>query len=358
MRRSAALLVLLIGAGVAGWYGYLRTRAPAAAAPVAQALPVTAVAARIAPMVERITSYGNLVPIRSVNILSEVAGQITELLFTDGAQVAAGAPLAVMDSAIARAQIAAARAQAETDLQNLRRVQLLARQGLDSASSLEQAQSRAAASQAELQIDEHKLNHLTVRAPFAGTLGSRHVDAGAYVSGTEPIVRLDDLTSLKIEFRLPSSVTQRATDGMAVEVRVPDAPGLAVRGQLSFIDPVVSTDTRSVLLRAVVPNGDRRLRPGLFVRVTLDLGVHPTAVVVPAEAITRELAATYVYVVTDGIARQRPVGTGLSDGTDVEILSGVAGGEQVVTVGQFRLRDGERVRILPPDAVPPAGDDL
>jgi membrane fusion protein (multidrug efflux system) len=314
---------------------------------------IAAVAVEIAPVrhaaiADSVTSYGNLVARRSVNIVPEGPGQVEEILFADGQQVAAGTPLVVINNRIAAAQVQASRAQAAADVQNLRRTQSLEQQGLDSTYSLEQAQSRAAVSQANLMIDQQKLQSFTLRAPFAGTLGTRVVDVGAFLNGGDKIVRLDDTSELQIEFRMPSSVIPHVAEGIPVHVTIPGAgKSLAVEGELSFIDPAVSTDTRSVLLRAVVPNPRRRLHPGLFVRVSLDLAVHPHALVVPAEAVMRDIGGAYVYVVDgNGIARRRVIETGLSNDRLVEATSGLEAGDRVVTVGQFRLQDGDPVKIV------------
>ena len=311
-------------------------------------LAVSATRVRTAPMVDRIESYGDLVPLRSVNIVPDGRAQVTALLFEDGSEVESGKSLVVLDDRVARAQLLASRAQAAADQQNLDRIQSLASQGINSRYALEQAQSRAAASRSELQIRERWLDQLTLAAPFAGRLGSHRVDVGAFVNGGDTIVRLDDVSELKVEFRMPSSVALQATNGMPVQLRVPNAGDVSFAGKLSFIDPTVSTDTRSVLLRAVVPNTERRLRPGMFVRVAFTVAVHPKALIVPVEAVMRELNTAYVFAVDDkGIARQTTVTLGLSDDASIEVVSGVHEGEQVVTVGQFKLRDGDRIKIIP-----------
>jgi membrane fusion protein, multidrug efflux system len=299
-------------------------------------------------MPEHVVSYGNLVALRSVDIVPEAPGQVEKLLFTDGQQVATGTSLVVMNSRIAEAQVQASRAQAEADQQNLRRTQSLTRRGLDSTYSLEQAQSRAAVSAANLAIDQQKLQRQTLRAPFAGTLGTRLVDVGAFLNGGEKIVRLDDVSQLQVEFRVPSGVITRVTDGTPVHVTIPiGGKDLAIEGKLSFIDPAVSTDTRSVLLRAVVPNSGDRLHAGLFVRVSLHLGVHRNALVVPVAAVTRDLDSAYVFIINDKkIAQRQSIQTGLSNDKLVEVVSGLNAGEQVVTVGQFRLQDGDPVDVV------------
>lgn len=343
-----AILAVALAAGLLYEHRGSGNSAHAEAPGAMAAVAVETVPVRRAAMADSVTSYGNLVARRSVNIVPEGPGQVEVILFADGQHVAAGTPLVVINSRIAAAQVQASRAQADADRQNLRRTQSLEQQGLDSTYSLEQAQSRAAVSQANLVIDQQKLQRLTLRAPFSGTLGTRVVDVGAFLNGGDKIVRLDDTSELQIEFRMPSSVISHVAEVIAVHVTIPGGgKPLAVEGKLSFIDPAVSTDTRSVLLRAVVPNPGRRMHPGLFVRVSLDLSVHPHALVVPAEAVTRDIGGAYVYVVDDkNIARRRVVEIGLSNDRLVEVTAGLTPGEQVVTVGQFRLQDGDPVKIV------------
>jgi membrane fusion protein, multidrug efflux system len=347
-----AILVLAVAGGGAALYERrIAAQQHTSSVPVA-VQSVSTVPVRVTPMVENIASYGNLVSQRSVNIAPQTPGQVKQILFSDGQTMTAGASLVVMDSSIAQAQVQASRAQSDTDTQNLRRTQSLSRQGLESTYSLEQAQSRASASAANVTIDERRLEQLTLRAPFAGRLGSRQVDVGAFVLTGDTIVRLDDTAELQIEFRMPSTVALRVTQSMPVHVQVPGTESdQTVDGSLSFIDPTISTDTRSVLLRALVPNTGQQLRPGLYVRVSLDLETHPDALVVPIDAIANDLNDSYVFVVdAKNIAHRRPVTRGLTDGRQVELLTGVTAGEQVVTVGQFRLRDGDTVKIVPPQA--------
>jgi membrane fusion protein (multidrug efflux system) len=348
----SVILVLAIAGGAAALYEQrIAAQQHASSVPVA-VQSVSTVPVRVTPMVENIASYGNLVSQRSVNIVPQTPGQVKQILFSDGQTVTAGADLVLMDSSIAQAQVQASRAQSDTDTQNLRRTQSLSRQGLESTYSLEQAQSRASASAANVTIDERRLEQLTLRAPFAGRLGSRQVDVGAFVLTGDTIVRLDDTAELQIEFRMPSTVALRVNQGMAVHVQVPGTESdQTVDGSLSFIDPTISTDTRSVLLRALVPNTGQQLRPGLYVRVSLDLDTHPHALVVPIDAIANDLNDSYVFVVdAKNIVHRVPVTRGLTDGRQVELLTGVTAGEQVVTVGEFRLRDGDTVKIVPPQA--------
>nr|WP_294543393.1 efflux RND transporter periplasmic adaptor subunit [uncultured Rhodopila sp.] len=352
MKRAVIVVVLLAAAaGGAAFYHYRGTGVPPVA-PVVAVQSVSTTPVQIAPMVERVASYGNLVSARTVDIVPETPGIISQLLFTDGQKVRAGAPLVQMDSSISLAQLQSARAQAETDMQNLRRTQSLAKQGLDSSYSVEQALSRAAASEAEVKINESKLSHLMLRAPFAGTLNAARFDAGGYVNAGDRIVRLEDTDNLQVEFRMPSAAAMQITSGMPIQIQVPGTgEDRVVDGKLTFVDPVISTDTRSILLRAETHGTGDILRPGLYVRVSVDLQIHPWALVVPTGAVASDLNSSYVFVVeSNTIARKRDVTVGLVDGERTELLDGVKAGDLVVSIGQFRLRDGDAVKVVPAPA--------
>ena len=352
MKRPIVIVAILVVAAVAGgaaWYSKHKPAAHAEASGNTVFVPVSVREVTTQRMVNRVTSYGNLVPQRTVNIVPNESGQLIKLLFKDGQSVETGTPLAVMDNRIAQAQVQSSQAQYDADMLNLKRTESLANRSLDSMRSLEQAQSRAAVSQSDLLINQRKLDQLTLRAPFPGTLGAHNVDEGAYLNTGQTIVRLDDTSQFEIEFRMPASVAPLMKDGMPIHVRLPgNEDEVDSVGKLSFIDPVASTDSRSVLLRALVPNKQGVLRPGLFVHVRLDLDAHDNALVVPVSAVLLELSGSYVFVVDDkNIARRRLVQTGLSDDMMIEIVTGLKAGEKVVTIGQFRLSDGDAVKIVP-----------
>ncbi len=365
MSRRSQILAGLGAASLAaagGFYAWQRQQEqqhrPTAATVVPAgpaAIPVHAEPARTGEVIEHLYAFGNLRPRLEVAITAGQPGQVRRILFADGETVAAGTPLVEMDSRTAHAQAESARARAVGDQQNLRRVEALARRGLESTSSLEQAQTQAAASLSSQRIAEAQLDMTTLRAPFAGTLGPRQVDAGAIVGGTDRIVTLEDRRQLTIELRVPSRYLARLRPGMVFDVDVPDHGIDLGQGRLSYVDVAVSTDTRSLLLRGVLDNREGRLIPGLFVRVALELAQRPDAVLVPEGAVLRDLLGTYVFTLErDGAARRRPIRVGLRRGGMVEALEGLRPGERVVTTGAFRLRDGDPVAEQPPTTLPSA----
>ncbi|CAH0159601.1 efflux RND transporter periplasmic adaptor subunit [Roseomonas sp. CECT 9278] len=359
MKRAliAVLVVVLLGAGYY-YYRTTTTAAPAAgaAAPAAAPIPVQTAPAGTATVVDLLPAYGSLRPRLLVTITAPQAAPLRRILFTDGASVEAGTPLAMLDDSVAQAQLTAARAKLLTDQQNLRRVTDLARRGLDSTQSVEQAQSTVASSQATVLVNERQLELTTLRAPFAGALGTRYVDEGAMLNAGDRIVMIEDRSRLFVEIRVAGRYLPRLRQGMPVRLDIPDIQEELGPGVLTFVDTSVSVDTRSVLLRAEIENPGDRLTPGLFVRVVLQLATRADAVVVPADALVRELVGSFVYVIDNGVAVRRAVTLGTHQDNMVEIRDGLKAGDRIVTVGAFRLRDGDRVQetAAPPASAPAA----
>jgi RND family efflux transporter MFP subunit len=348
MRRVLILLLVAVGIGLAVLAGREKLRTPAsdgeAAAP---AKPVQTGLGMQQAVIDELPAYGNLLPRRVVNITAPQAGRVSAILFEDGAKVAAGVPLVSLESSVFQAQVASAEARAKTQQENLRRTRDLASQGLESTRSVEQAQSEAAAGVADLRTSQARLELTTLRAPFAGSLGVRLIDAGAIVSTGDKIVTIEDRSRLFVDIRVPSRYLSSLHAGMDVALRMPGTDANLGIGKLTLVENNVSSDTRSVLARAELDNSDGRLAPGLFVRASIVLGTRPDAVVVPAEAVQRELVGAYVFVVNDGIATRRAVVLGQDHGSNVEVSQGLKVGERIVTIGAFRLNSGDRIDDVP-----------
>jgi len=192
-----------------------------------------------------------------------------------------------------------------------------------------------------------------IRAPFDGTVGLRLVSPGAYVKTGDDIANLESLGSMKLDFRVPETYLARLASGQTLAVRVDAWPDQSFEGAIYAIEPGVDEETRTVLLRARLPNKGNKLRPGLFARVSLVLERRDNALVVPEQAIVPVGQQTFVYRVADGKALMIPVTLGLRRPGQVEILEGVNAGDMVVTDGQLKIRDGAAVTVLPPPATQP-----
>ena len=311
------------------------------------ALPVKAVPAKLARALIETGAVGSLRADESVVIRPEVAGRIEKIAFDEGQRVNKGALLARMDASETRALVVSSRAQAALDKQRLERGEDMRQKGFISQQALDELKSAYTRSLAKQREDEAKLAKSEIRAPFTGVAGRRQVSEGAYGAAGTDIARLDKIDQLKLDFRVPETFLAQLKSGLAVSVAVDAFPQANFPGKIYAIEPAVDEQTRTVLVRARVGNPELRLRPGMFARVQLTLGVRENAVWIPEEAIVPRGQDSYVFRVVDGKAELVQVQTGTRKVGEVEILKGIAAGDLVVTEGTQRLVPGMPVSIIP-----------
>ncbi|MGH8518063.1 MAG: efflux RND transporter periplasmic adaptor subunit [Panacagrimonas sp.] len=320
---------------------------PAWAQKPGAALPVKAVPAKLARAVLEAGAIGNLRADESIVIRPEIAGRIERIAFEEGQRVKKGALLARIDAAETRAVLQSSRTQAELDKQRLDRVADLRKKGFISQQALDEAQSSHARSIAKQREDEAKLAKSEIRAPFDGVAGLRQVSEGAYVAAGTDIARLEKIDQLKLDFRVPETYLAQLKEGLAVSAAVDSFPQASFPGKIYALEPSVDEQTRTVLARARVANPELKLRPGMFARVLLTLGVRENAVWIPEEAIVPRGQDSTVFRIVDGKAELVVVQTGTRKVGEVEILKGVAAGDMIVTEGTQRLAPGMQVSIIP-----------
>ena len=341
-RRCVACLALALAPQLAPAQAATKG-APAAPPPP---MPVKAVAARVAPAIEETSAVGTLRADEAITIRPEIAGRVAKIFFAEGQGVKKGALLARLDSAELAAALASSRAQAGLDRQRLERAEDLHQKGFISQQALDEARSNHSRSLAKQAEDEAKLAKTEMRAAFAGVAGLRQVSEGAYVAAGTDIARLEKIDTLKMDFRVPELYLARVRTGQNVRIAVDAYAENSFNGAIYAIEPAVDEQTRTVLVRARVGNSDLRLRPGMFARVQLQLGVREKAVWVPEAAIVPRGQDSFVYRIADGKAALVKVRTGLRRQAEVEILNGVAAGDLVVTEGVQKIGPGSPVVVM------------
>lgn len=317
------------------------------------AMPVKVVAAKLAPAVDEASAVGTLRADESVVIRPEIAGRISEFRFDEGQGVKKGALLVTLDASEVRAQLASAKAQAQLDAQRLERAEDLRKKNFISAQALDEARSNHARAHASQREVEAKLAKAEIRAPFTGVAGLRQVSQGAYVAAGTDIARLEKIDQLKLDFRVPESYLARLKTAQQLKVEVDAYSGESFGGAIYAIEPAVDEATRTVVVRARVANSDLKLRPGMFGRVLLQLAVRDKAIWVPEQAIVPRGQDAFVFRVANGKADMVKVQTGTRRVGEVEIRSGIAAGELVVTEGTQRIGPGSAVSVMG-DAPKPA----
>lgn len=299
-----------------------------------------------------VTAVGSTVSNESVMLRSEVSGRIVAINFADGARVKAGTPLIRLDDSIEQAELARAEAELALAQANFTRASELRRSNVGTQRALDEAQSALKVAVAVQELARSRLGKRTLEAPFEAVAGLRRVSVGDYVTSGDVLVNLEQIDPLKVDFRIPELFLPALAQGQAIGMLIDSYPGQSFEGKVSAIDPLVDAVGRSVTVRAMVPNSDLRLRPGLFARVTLTLAERQDALFVPEAAIVPQGQDAFVFKVTAGPdgkqqVRRVKVELGVRRTGEVEVVQGLAAGERVVSAGVARLQDGAPVRLVP-----------
>jgi membrane fusion protein (multidrug efflux system) len=332
--------------------GQAQSQAGAAGAAAQRPIAVEAVEATVTELASEIRVIGSLRSNESVVIRPEVDGRVAQIMFEEGQRVAAGSPLIKLDAAIATAELDQAQAALALSQANYKRAVELFERKASSAANRDQAQAALRADQANIELARARLDKLTLRAPFDGTLGLRKVSLGDYVTSGQDIVNLEDIEPLKVDFRIPERYLGSLKVGQPIKVAADAFPDQSFVGDVYAIDPLVDENGRAIVMRARLPNEQGLLRPGLFVSVALLVGARENVVMIPEQALVPRGTAQLVYKVADGKAVITEVKTGARRNAMVEIVEGLQPGDLVVTAGQMKLRDGSAVAVQPP---PPEG---
>ncbi len=315
-------------------------------------------------LTQAIEVVGSLAPKSSADVKSEISGVVREVYVTEWIPVRKGARLARVDTteleaAIdaskavgVQARVAEARARREYERAlALEQYGLVTAQHLDEAkSALEAAEAASQAAAAQVRSADARLRKCFLSAPVDGTVASRNVNVGDRVEsmGGAPLFRIVDNRILDLTISVPSVKLGDLRAGQRLEFTTDAVAGRSFSGRVMFINPSIDEANRSVKVVAEVPNPDGVLKGGLFVTGRIVVGTRSGAVRVPAESLQNWNVAgrtADVFVVRNGRAERRAVETGAADGRSVEIASGVAAGEQVVTRGAFAVRGGDRVKV-------------
>ncbi len=344
-----------------GWYANQPRPMGTAAAPAkgggvaATQAPVTVEVAAVErrAMAYDVSAVGSLVSNESVVLRPEIAGRIARIGFRDGEAVQRGAVLVELDSAVQRAELQQARAKLTLAKANSGRTEDLFARNFVSQSSRDNARAELDLARASLDLAQARLDRTVIRAPFAGVVGIRSVSPGDFVQDGDALINLEDIATLKLDFRLPELYLDRVQQGQVLELATDVLPDEIFAARVDAIDPLVDAQGRAVRLRASLANPAGRLRPGVFVRVRLVLAERPDVLVVPEAALVAAPGnVQFVYQVLEGKAQRVDVTTGMRRDAVVEIVSGLAQGAQVVSAGQLKLRDGAPVLVRERAATP------
>ena len=341
--RSELAAVALLGFGAAACSA---ESSEGTAGGTPRGMPVEVAVAREQIVVESINATGQIEAVQSIELRPEIEGRLVEILVREGTEVRRGTPLFRVDDAQLRAQVARLEAERDLAAQVLARTRALIEEQATSPANLDVAEASARSTQAQLDLQQLRLDRTVVRAPFSGVVGERFVSLGDYVSTATRLTTLQTVNPQRATFQVPERYAEALAVGQTLTLRVAAMREREFSGVVEFVDPVVKLPSRTITVKASVPNPTRRLKPGMFIEVDLATDERPKAVVVPEDAILPLQGADYVWAVTEGLATRRQVELGVRTPGFVELRAGAAAGDTVVVGGLERLTEGTPVMAI------------
>jgi membrane fusion protein (multidrug efflux system) len=301
---------------------------------------------------DTLTAVGSVDPQNGVTLASEVAGTVEEITVADGSVVAKGDLLVKLDTSSEEAQLRSAEAMTEMSRLNAERTRTLRAGNTVSQSELDQAEATFKQNAANADVIRSAIEKKTIRAPFAGRLGIWQVNVGASLDARRPLVSLQSLTPVYVDFSLPQQDLSQLKTGLAVQVTSDTYSGQKFDGVLTAINPDLDAATRSVPLRATFENMNQLLRPGMFVRAEVELPDVKPVLAIPSTAILSAPYGDSVFLiepqvvggVTNLVVQQKFIRTGRSHGDFISVESGLNPGDRVATAGIFKLHNGVSVQ--------------
>src|SRR6516162_7294661 len=355
-RMILMLVVLTALLGGLGFVKYKQVEAAIAQGASFQPPPtaVTTVVAKEETWPSTLSIIGTAAAIQGVTVSADLPGTIDKIHFESGQWVKEGDVLVELDTRQERAQLASLEAQRDLARVTYQRSQELVKEGVIAKQEFDNATAQQKATEAQVGDIKAAIARKTIRAPFSGVLGIRQVSLGQYLAAGQAIVSLQTLSPIYVNFGVPQQDSGKMVAGHVLRVTSQDVPGVNFTGRIIAVDSVINEQTRNIQVQAVVTNKDNRLRPGMFVQVELPLGNPRDVISLPASAINYAPYGDSVYVVTDikdpkgntyrGV-RQQVVKVDGTRGDQVAVISGLNPGDEVVSSGVFKLRNGAPVVI-------------
>ena len=301
-----------------------------------------------------LNAIGTMAAVRGVTVSADLPGIVDQVLFESGDAVREGQTLAILDTRQEQAQMAAAEAQRVLARLNFNRMQELLDQRVISKAEYDSATAQSRETEARVGEIRAAIERKTIRAPFSGMLGIRQVNKGQYLAGGDPLVALQSLNPIYVNFGVPQQAIGQIRVGRGVRITTESLDSLAFEGRVTAIDSVVDAATRNIQVQATLANPDGKLRPGMFVQTEMVLGASQPVIALPASAISYAPYGDSVFIVSDmkddkgrtyrGV-RQQVVKLGSARGDQIAVLSGINRGDEIVTSGLFKLRNGAAVQV-------------
>jgi membrane fusion protein (multidrug efflux system) len=325
---------------------------------------VTTVTVRSESWETSLSAVGSLTAVQGVTVAAELPAKVVEIAFDPGAKVKRGDLLIRQDTSVEEAQLPGAEAQVTLTESVLARDVEMLQEKIISQADFDAAAAGHRQAMAQVETLRATIAKKTIRTPFGGRLGVRQVNLGQTLKEGDPIVTLQSLDPIFVNFALPQQELSRLRSGLPVRVMSDASPGLAIHGRITTVNPLVDAETRNIQVQATVANQAEKLRPGMFVNAAVGLPVRSMVTTIPATGVLYAPYGDSVFVVADDNAvkggkalRQQFVRLGEKRGDFVAVNSGLKEGEIIVSTGVFKLRNGQAVvidnRLAPPFKIAP-----
>ncbi|PYX10053.1 MAG: efflux transporter periplasmic adaptor subunit [Acidobacteria bacterium] len=373
----AKRMILMLGVVLllVGGLGFVKYRQIQAASQGGSFQPpptaVTTIVAQREMWPSTLNIIGTTAAIQGVTVGADLPGTVAKINFESGKSVHAGDVLVELDTRQERAQLAAAEADRDLARITYGRQQQLVNQGVVARTEYDNAEAQQKSTDAKVGEIRATIERKTVHAPFSGILGIRQINLGQYLAAGQAIVSLQALNPIYVNFGVPQQESNKVQIGRTLRITSDNLPGVQFAGRVTAVDSVINEATRNIQIQATLSNPQGKLRPGMFVQVDVGIGASRQVVTLPASAINYAPYGDSVFVVTDlqdpqskktyrGV-RQQFVKVEGSRGDQVAIISGLNAGDEVVSSGVFKLRNGAPVqvnnKVQPPNNPKPKPED-
>jgi membrane fusion protein (multidrug efflux system) len=308
-----------------------------------------------------LSAVGSITAARGVVVSNDAPGIVSHILFESGAVVQQGQTLVELDTSVERAQLASSRARMDLAALNVNRSRALLKSNTIAQSAADTDESQLKTTTTDANALSAQIDRKIVRAPFSGRLGIREINLGQYLNSGTRITVLEAIDTVYVDFTLPQQRLADIKVGMPIRVTVDGTQSAPQDGTIAAVDPEVDSTTRTIKVRAAVPNKQETLRPGMFANVSVVLPQQGSLVTVPATSLVHASYGDSVFIVEDKkvdpasetapgakpgkVARQQFVRVGASRGDFVAIVDGVTAGQDIVSAGAFKLRNGSNVVV-------------
>jgi membrane fusion protein (multidrug efflux system) len=318
----------------------------------AQGLPAEVVHASEQNVPTYIEAVGTLKANESLILRPEITGRVETITFTEGNVVKKNATLVQFDASMYSAQVNEAKARVALSEAEYQRVNKLFKNGAISETQRDSALAQMQINEAQLEQSQVSLKKMTLRAPFTGIVGLRQFSPGDYITAGADMLEIVDIDRMKLDFRIPEIYLPQVAKGQTLSIKLSAFPGEEFKGEVTAISPQISEQGRNILVRALLPNKDKKLRPGLFAKVQL-LVKQQNLIVIPEEALIPQGNSFLVYLFKDDKVTPVPVQLGQRMKGSIAI-TGINAGDIVITAGQLKLQPGTSITPIFVDGSAPA----